>query len=225
MGHLRETHHEGGARPGLRPAPRCDRRLVRQGGRPARARRSRTAARRRDSRSRDVLLAALAVVVAVRVWRADAPIRGSALALTVAAAVFAALIVLTALANGGTAFVAAGEARHARRAARRAARPVDSTDRLWVVVAPHRARSPPSRSCGRSSALRSTRGSRQAAFLGEHDLAALSTACLVVWLAALHAGYRLIRLPARRRGRRVRSGSSSALRSRACSGCTSPLLR
>ena len=38
-------------------------------------------------------------------------------------------------------------------------------------------------------------GSRQASFLGEHDLAALSTACLVVGLAALHCRHRLSRLP------------------------------
>jgi hypothetical protein len=38
-------------------------------------------------------------------------------------------------------------------------------------------------------------GHRQAAFLGEHDLAALSTACLAVWLATLFAGYRRDRLP------------------------------
>ena len=38
-------------------------------------------------------------------------------------------------------------------------------------------------------------GSRQASFLGEHDLAALSTVALVVGLGALHARHRLGRLP------------------------------
>ena len=47
---------------------------------------------------------------------------------------------------------------------------------------------------GRSSVRARTRGRRRA-FLGEHDLAALSTVALVVGLAALYARHRLGRLP------------------------------
>ena len=76
------------------------------------------------------------------------------------------------------------------------------------------------RSPGGSWASSQNPGSRQASFLGEHDLAALSTACL---------DRRACRAPlppparpaaARRGHRRVRSGSFSEPRSRACSAST-----
>jgi hypothetical protein len=71
---------------------------------------------------------------------------------------------------------------------------VDRIERLWVVV-------------GIVVAVTATAaawalvgfaqhpGERQASFLGEHDLAALSTASLVVGLAALHCRHRLGKLP------------------------------
>ena len=63
--------------------------------------------------------------------------------------------------------------------------------------------------------------SRQASFLGEHDLAALSTVALVVGLAASSTRDRRRRQVALAGIVAARSGSRSARRSRACSGSTS----
>ena len=75
------------------------------------------------------------IAVGLRVVAQTRLSRGRPLALTVAAAAFAALIVVTALANGGTAFVAAGKLVDARRRSSSGCIVlIDSTDRLWVVV-------------------------------------------------------------------------------------------
>ena len=80
---------------------------------------------------------------------------------------------------------------------------IDSTDRLWVVVLLIVVVTAAAVVWGLVGFAQNP-GSRQASFLGEHDLAALSTACLVVGLAALHCRHRLSPLAARRGGRRVR---------------------
>ena len=166
----------------------------------------------------DVLLATLAVVVAARVWRSRSYPR-SAFGLTVAAAVFAALIVLTAVANGGTALVAAvklvtlGALLVGADRSGRLDRPALGRR------APHRRHH---RRRGRLGArrLRQNPGHRQAAFLGEHDLAALSTACLVVWLRPSSPATGPIGCPSSQAWSE-RSGSCSARRSQACSASTS----
>ena len=141
----------------------------------------------------DLLLAALTVAVGIRVARTrDYP--RQAAALTITAAGFAALIAATALANGGTAFVAAGKLLVLAALVVGCVVLIDSTDRLWVVVLLIVVVT------GFAVAwalvgFAQRPGSRQAAFLGEHDLAALSTACLVIGLAALHVRHRLSRLP------------------------------
>lgn len=141
----------------------------------------------------DALLATLAVVVAARVWRRRSYPRNT-LSLTAAATVFAGLIVLTAVANGGTALVAAVKLVTLGALFVGAVVLIDSPGRLWVVgllivfvtgVAVVWA----------LVGFVQNPGHRQAAFLGEHDIAAMSTACLVIWLATLFAGHHRGRLP------------------------------
>lgn len=141
----------------------------------------------------DLLLAALAVVVVVRVWRRRSYPR-SALALTVAAAVFAGLVVVTAVANGSTALVAAGKLVTLGALLVGCVVLIDSADRLWVVALLIVVVTTAAVAWALVGFAQHP-GRRQASFLGEHDLAAISTACLVIWLAALYVGGRRDRLP------------------------------
>ena len=141
----------------------------------------------------DLLLAALVVVIALRVTRTRAYPRSAAV-LTVAALAFAALILATALANGSTAFVAAGKLVFLSALLVGCVVLIDSADRLWVVVLLIVIVTAAAVGWGLVGFAQNP-GSRQASFLGEHDLAALSTACLIVALAALHCRHRLIPLP------------------------------
>ena len=72
---------------------------------------------------------------------------------------------------------------------------VDTTQRLWVVVGTL-AFMTVAAVLWATIGFAQTPGDRQASFLGEHDLAALSTAALVVGLGALHTRHRLGKLPA-----------------------------
>lgn len=142
----------------------------------------------------DVVLAALAIAVAIRIGRRRTFPR-QAVALTVAALVFAALVVLTAATNGSTAFVAAAKLVELAVLMVGAIVLVDTTERLWVVVATLTVMTVAA-VLWATVGFAQTPGNRQASFLGEHDLAALSTAALVVGLGALHTRHRLARLPA-----------------------------
>ena len=71
---------------------------------------------------------------------------------------------------------------------------VDRVERLWAVVAVLVAITAVATAWAFVGWVQSP-GSRQASFLGEHDLAALSTASLVVGLASLHSRHGLGKLP------------------------------
>jgi hypothetical protein len=141
----------------------------------------------------DVLLAALTVAVGLRIARSRCVPRQSA-ALAIVAAAFGALILATALANGGTAFVAAGKLLVLAALLLGCLVLIDSTERLWAVTLVIVAVTATAVAWGLVGFLERP-GSRQASFVGEHDLAALATACLVLGLAALHVRHRLGRLP------------------------------
>ena len=141
----------------------------------------------------DVLLACLAVALALRIVRTRTYPRRAAL-LTITALAFAALILTTALANGSTAFVAGGKLVSLAALLVGCAVLIDSTDRLWIVILLILVVTAAAVAWGLVGFARHP-GSRQASFLGEHDLAALSTACLIVFLAALHCRHRLSHLP------------------------------
>lgn len=141
----------------------------------------------------DLVLAGLLVAVGLRLARTHAYPR-RATALTVTALAFAALILATALANGGTAFIAAGKLVSLTALLVGCVVLVDSIDRLWIVVMVILGVTAAAVGWGLVGFAEHP-GSRQASFLGEHDLAALSTACLIVYLAALHSRHRLSHLP------------------------------
>jgi hypothetical protein len=141
----------------------------------------------------DLLLALLAVVIAVRVARARSYPR-PAVGLTVAAAALASLILVTGLANGGAAVVAAGKLVILAVLLVASVVLIDSADRLWLVTLLLVVVTTAAVAWALVGFAQHP-GDRQASFLGEHDLAALSTVSLVVGLAALHCRHRLSRLP------------------------------
>jgi hypothetical protein len=141
----------------------------------------------------DLLLALLAVVIAVRVFRNRSYPR-PAVAVTAIAAALASLVLVTGLANGGTALVAAGKLVMLAVLLVASVVLIDTVDRLWIVtllIVIVTAAAVAWALVG----FAQHPGDRQASFLGEHDLAALSTASLVVGLAALHTRHRLSGLP------------------------------
>ncbi len=81
----------------------------------------------------DVLLVALAVTLVLRLVRSQAYPR-AAVALTLVAISFAALILATSIPNGGTAFVAAGKLVMLSALLVSCVVLVDSINRLWVVT-------------------------------------------------------------------------------------------
>lgn len=141
----------------------------------------------------DVVLAVLAVTVAARIVRTRHYPRQAA-ALTAAAVVLAGLIVVTAALNSGSAFVTAVKLVELAALLVGAVVLVDRVERLWAVVAVLVAITAVATAWAFVGWVQSP-GSRQASFLGEHDLAALSTASLAVGLASLHSRHGLGRLP------------------------------
>jgi hypothetical protein len=117
-----------------------------------------------------------------------------AAALSTAAAVFAGLIVVTAATNSGTAFVTGVKLAELATLLVGAVVLVDRVERLWAVVVVVVAITALATAWAVVGWVQSP-GSRQASFVGEHDLAALSTASLVVGLASLHSRHHLGKLP------------------------------
>ncbi len=142
----------------------------------------------------DVVLAALAVALGVRIARARHYPRAAA-AVTGAAAALGALIVLTGATNGSSALITSVKLVEFATLLVAAVVLVDRIERLWAVVAVLVGMTTIAVGWGVVGWVQSP-GSRQASFLGEHDFAALSTASLVVGLAALHSRHRLGKLPA-----------------------------
>src|SRR4051795_6105934 len=141
----------------------------------------------------DLVMAALAVVLVLRLVRTRSYPHVAA-AITIAATLFAALILASAVANGGTAFVAAAKLVELTVLLLGCVLLIDSTDRLWVVGILFVAITAIADVWGLVGFVQHP-GDRQAAFVGEHDLAAISTLVLVVGLAALYSRHRLGRLP------------------------------
>ncbi len=141
----------------------------------------------------DLVMVVLAVVIGVRVARTRYYPR-AALSVTLAAAALGSLILLTGLANGGTAFIAAGKLVMLAVLLVASVVLVDTTDQLWLVALLLVVITTAAVAWGLVGFAQHP-GDRQASFLGEHDLAALSTVCLVIGLASLHCRHRLSRLP------------------------------
>jgi hypothetical protein len=141
----------------------------------------------------DLVMAALAVVLVLRLVRTRSYPHVAA-AITIAATLFAALILASAVANGGTAFVAAAKLVELTVLLLGCVLLIDSSDRLWVVAILFVAITAIADVWGLVGFVQHP-GDRQAAFVGEHDLAAISTLVLVVGLAALYSRHRLGRLP------------------------------
>jgi hypothetical protein len=141
----------------------------------------------------DLLLAALAIAIAVRVARTRSYPR-PAIALTATAVALAAVLLISGLANGGSAFVAAGKLVSLAVLLVASVVLIDTADRLWVLTLLIVAVTAAAVAWALVGFAQHP-GRRQASFLGEHDLAALATASLVVGLAALHCRHRLGRLP------------------------------
>jgi hypothetical protein len=141
----------------------------------------------------DAALGALAVAVALRLLGRRAYPRAAS-ALTVAALVLAGLIVLSAVGNGSTALVAAAKLAELAALLVGWVVLVDSVERLWAVLGVF-VLVTVGAVLWAIVGFAQEPGDRQASFLGEHDLAAVSTAALVLGLAALHGRHRLGRLP------------------------------
>lgn len=141
----------------------------------------------------DLALVALGISVAVRCGRRRSYPR-PAVPLTAAALVFAGLVVATAVVNGGTAFVAAGKLVELATLMIGGIVLVDSVERLWAVVGVLVAVAVVGAVWAVVGFVERP-GERQPAFLGEHDLSVLSTAVLVIGLAALYARHGLGRIP------------------------------
>jgi hypothetical protein len=134
----------------------------------------------------DVLLVILGVWVVVRIVRRRELSRAS-LAVLVPLVVFALWIMVTAAANGSEAFVAAGKFVELAVLAVATVLVVRRGDHvwplLWALLAMNLAAD--------ISALHGfvhNFNARQPSFLGEHDLAALSTMTLSIWFAHLYVG-------------------------------------
>jgi hypothetical protein len=141
----------------------------------------------------DLALGALAVAVAFRLARVGA-YPPAATALTAAALALACLIAVSAVGNGSTALVAAAKLTELAALLVAWVVLVQSVERLWVVVGAFVIVTIAAVIWGIVGFVQEP-GDRQASFLGEHDFAAVSTATLVLGLAALHAPHRLGRLP------------------------------
>jgi hypothetical protein len=141
----------------------------------------------------DIVLLALAVGLVARIARARHYPRG-AVALTACAGALAALIVLTGAANGTTALITSVKLVELATLLVASVVLVERVEHLWIVVVVLVGVTTVAVVWGVVGWAQNP-GSRQASFLGEHEFAALSTASLVVGLAALHGRHRLGRLP------------------------------
>jgi O-Antigen ligase len=141
----------------------------------------------------DAAFAALLVVVIARLARGWLP-AGPARAVLLAAAAFAAWLGLSALPNGATAIVATGRLLELGILALATAVLVDRRERLWLLVGTLLLVTVAAVGVAFVGFLQDP-GGRQASFLGEHDLAALSSMSLGVGLAAAYAHRRLEALP------------------------------
>ena len=141
----------------------------------------------------DLVFAALAATVAVRIVRR----RGLAPHLrwlVPAAAAFAGWLLLTSLANGADAIVAAGRLVELGVVGLGVAVLVERRDQLELVVVTLVAVTVVAVAIGVVEFVADP-GARQGAFLGEHDLAALSSLSLALGLGSLYARQSLGRLP------------------------------
>jgi len=130
----------------------------------------------------DAIFAALAIVVAVRLARRP-PGRG-ALAVPVTAGLFAAWLLATAVPNGTSAVVAAGRLLELGLLGLATVVLVERREQLWLLVATLAGVTLVAVGVAFVGFLGDP-GARQASFLGEHDLAALSTMVAAVGLAAI----------------------------------------
>jgi hypothetical protein len=135
----------------------------------------------------DVLLVALFVTVLLRLVRTRSfPGRGS-LVVLLAAAAFAAWLFGSSVANGATAIVAAGKLVELGVLALAAAVLVDRAERMAPLVLVLIGMTVAASLQATIGGLNDP-GRRQESFLGEHDLATLSTFALAIALIALVAG-------------------------------------
>ncbi len=140
----------------------------------------------------DLAFAALAAVAVAELARGRLPRAGRTVLL--AAAAFAVWLGLTALPNGGTAVVAAGRLLELAVLTLATALLVRRTEHLWLLVATLLAMTLLAVVVAAAGFLTDP-GKRQGSFMGEHDLAALSSVSLAIGLAAVFADGRLRRLP------------------------------
>jgi O-Antigen ligase len=134
----------------------------------------------------DVLLVALGVWVIARVVRRRDLPRAS-LHVLVPLLVFAGWILVTAALNGSEAFVAAGKFVELAVLAVATVTVITRGDRIWPLVVALLGMN----AAADISALHGfvhNFNARQPSFLGEHDLAALSTMTLSIWFAHLYYG-------------------------------------
>jgi O-Antigen ligase len=139
----------------------------------------------------DLAFAALAAVVVVRLARGQVP-AGPARGVLLAAAAFGAWVGLSALPNGATAIVATGRLLELGILALATAVLVDRRERLWLLVGTLFAVTVVAVAVAVAGFLGNP--GRQRSFVGEHDLAALSSMSLAVGLSAAYARERLERL-------------------------------
>lgn len=140
----------------------------------------------------DAVLGALAVVTVLHLARRGGiPSQSRTILLT--AAVFAAWLVATAVPNGGAAVVAAGRLLELSILALATAVLVRRLIQLWLLVATLATVATVAVGVAFVDFLGDT-GARQASFLGEHDLSALSTMVLTAGLAAIVSGHGAPRL-------------------------------
>ena len=133
----------------------------------------------------DVALVLLGIWTVARVIRRrDLPRRSWPVLIT--AAVFAGWILVTAAINGSAAFIAAGKFVEIGVLMLCAVYVIDSGERLWLVVLALVVMNGAADVWAVKEFLRDF-GARQPSFLGEHDLAALSTMTLTMWFAHLYS--------------------------------------
>jgi hypothetical protein len=133
----------------------------------------------------DLAFAALAAAVALRLVRRRGFARPTRW-IVAAAAAFATWLMLSALANGAGAIVAAGRLVELGVLGLGVVVLVTSREQLWLLVATLVAGTAIAVAVGLVGFV-SDPGARQGSFLGEHDLAALSSLSLSLGLAALYA--------------------------------------
>lgn len=132
----------------------------------------------------DVGLLVVAAFTALRLRRRRLQLPSPAL--LIAAAAFAALIVVSSISNGETAFIAAGKVAELSILTFAAAALLYDEERRNALAAVVIGVATAAAAWAVVDFLRVGAG-RQASFLGEHDLAALGTMAMAVGLASLHA--------------------------------------